>query len=239
MKSRTLVISDIHGCYRSFNHLLEQIAYHPSTDQLILLGDFVDKGPDSNKVVEQVIGLVRDDGAIAILGNHDQRFVDLILDRSEEAREKFFKHGGRQTLYSYIDKNSSKLSDEELLAELKETVLNQFPHHIAFLDQLPYYHEDEHYIYVHAGLNPRYANWKEQPKRDFLYIKQPFHQEDPVVTKTVIFGHTNTINLHGKPDVWFGNGKIGIDGGCSIGLQLNALEISNSNELKAHSVQAI
>ncbi len=54
---RTLVISDIHGCYTPFNDLLELMKYRPGEDQFILLGDFVDRGPQSREVVEQVIGL--------------------------------------------------------------------------------------------------------------------------------------------------------------------------------------
>jgi len=239
MKERTLVISDIHGCYDEFNRLLELAAYHPAKDKLILLGDFVDKGPDSQKVVEQTIQLVREEGAIAIQGNHDERFADVIAGRSEEARTKFFKHGGEETLRSYVQQSSCwPLAEEEKLAELQMTVNQQYEHHVAFMDQLPLYEEDEYFIYVHAGLNPRYPNWREQPKRDFLYIKEPFHSEDPVASKTVIFGHTKTIDLHGSPDIWYGNGKIGIDGGCSVGLQLNALEIIGRDIVRSYRVLA-
>lgn len=238
MKARALVISDIHGCYDAFNRLLELVSYDPSSDQLILLGDFVDKGPDSLEVVELARSLVQDSGAIAIQGNHDERFVDVVSGRSQEAREKFFKHGGRQTLRSYRKGMPLAGTDEEQLLALQETVNQQYPQHRLFLEQLPYYYEDEFFIYVHAGLNPWYKNWKEQPKRDFLYIKEPFHSADPVVSKTVVFGHTKTIDLHGKPDIWFGNGKIGIDGGCSNGLQLNALEITEGNKVRTFSVQA-
>lgn len=41
------------------------------------------------------------------------------------------------------------------------------------------------------------------------------------------YGHTRTIELHGKPDIWFQPDKIGIDGGCAYGLQLNALTFLN------------
>jgi len=39
------------------------------------------------------------------------------------------------------------------------------------------------------------------------------------------YSHTKTIDIHGSPDVWYGEGKIGIDGGCAFGYQLNCLEI--------------
>lgn len=58
---------------------------------------------------------------------------------------------------------------------------------------------------------------------DFMYIKGEFHHSDPLTDKLVIFGHTRTIELHNSQDIWFGKGKIGIDGGCAYGMQLNCL----------------
>ncbi len=62
-----------------------------------------------------------------------------------------------------------------------------------------------------------------QPKSDFLYIKEEFIKNPTNVAKIVIFGHTQTSDIHGSSDVWFGDGKIGIDGGCAYGKQLNCL----------------
>ncbi len=231
---RTLVISDIHGCHTSFNDLLTLMKYTPGEDQLLLLGDFVDRGPHSRDVVEQVIRLVRNDGAIAIQGNHDERLVDVVLERSEQSLMKFSGHGGRQTAESYTGIRQGPM--DAIIVKMRQTIKERYPHHLEFLSRLPYYHEDDHFIYVHAGLNPSYINWKEQPKRDFLYIKGPFLNRPTSVSKTVIFGHTKTIDIHGKPDIWFGNGKIGIDGGCASGHQLNGLEITGPDQLRTYSV---
>ncbi|MGO4542238.1 metallophosphoesterase family protein [Paenibacillus sp. 2TAB19] len=232
---RKLVISDIHGCHGALNELLALMSYKPGEDQLLLLGDFVDRGPNSREVVEQVIKLVKDDGAIAIKGNHDERFVDVVLERSEQALHKFTGHGGRQTAESYAEVGHSSL--DKLLSQMKATVKQSYTHHLDFLDSLPLYHEDEHFIYVHAGLNPAFDNWKEQPERDFLYIKEPFIKQPTRVGKTVVFGHTKTRDIHGKSDIWFGDGKIGIDGGCSNGYQLNGLEIRGRNDFRTYMVR--
>ena len=56
-----------------------------------------------------------------------------------------------------------------------------------------------------------------------MYIKDDFLHLSTRVEKKVIFGHTRTIELHGSSDIWFGGDKIGIDGGCAYGEQLNAL----------------
>jgi serine/threonine protein phosphatase 1 len=81
MKKRLLAISDIHGCCSEFIALLKRAAYNPLLDQLILLGDYVDRGPDSFQVVELVIQLVNE-GAIALRGNHDDYFVKMVKENN-------------------------------------------------------------------------------------------------------------------------------------------------------------
>ena len=115
-------------------------------------------------------------------------------------------------------------------------IRDQYKPHIQFLDNLPFYHEDTANIYVHAGLNPHYTNWKEQPEKDFIWIRELFTKQPTVVDKMVVFGHSKTIDIHGSADIWFGKDKIGIDGGCAYGLKLNGLEISENNEYTAYSV---
>ncbi|TXK84501.1 metallophosphoesterase family protein [Paenibacillus sp. N3.4] len=227
---RTLAISDIHGCVEQLNHLLDVIAYNNDQDTLLLLGDYVDRGPASRETVEMVMYLVKEKGAIALKGNHDQRFIDILGDADPHMEMKFLEHGGIQTMRSYVE------SDQLDLKKAKELLRREYKYHIEFLDNLPLYYEDENHIYTHAGLNPTYRDWKSQPKRDFLWIREPFVQHPTVVTKTVVFGHTRTMDIQGHADVWFGGDKIGIDGGCPYGLQLNCLEIKEGNEYRTYAV---
>ncbi|WP_308860235.1 hypothetical protein [Paenibacillus radicibacter] len=92
---------------------------------------------------------------------------------------------------------------------------------------MPYYHEDDNNIFVHAGINPFYADWRKQSEDDFIWIRDIFIKCKTSLDKKVVFGHTPTIKIHDKEEIWFGEDKIGIDGGCCFGLQLNLLEISN------------
>ena len=64
MNGRLIAIGDIHGCYQEFTELLERLEL-TKDDQLILLGDLVNRGPDSSKVIE----LARANRAISLLGN--------------------------------------------------------------------------------------------------------------------------------------------------------------------------
>lgn len=219
---RTLVVSDIHGCIKPFNRLLEQEGYNPAEDQLILLGDYVDRGPQSKEVVERVIELVREQGAIALRGNHDHRFAQLIRTNLPDTKARFLKYGGVATLSSYV--KASKPPKPLTTSNAKiQYIRKYYANHIEFLEQLPLYHEDEQHIYVHAGINPKYARWQDQPEHDFMYIRDEFHYSKLETEKTVVFGHTKTSKLHASSNIWFGEGKIGIDGGCAYGKQLNML----------------
>ncbi|MFS0726624.1 metallophosphoesterase family protein [Paenibacillus sp. 1P07SE] len=224
--NRTIMISDIHGCLQPFQTLLEQVNYGPGADRLILLGDYVDRGPHSKETVDLVMRLVQEHQAVALRGNHDQRLVDLSRCEDRSIYDKFLAYGGVQTLQSYCGLSPDEI-DEDALDQARAYINNHFNHHIAFLDSLPLYYEDEHHIYVHAGINPRYLDWREQPAHDFMYIRDEFHRSLPAADKLVVFGHTRTVELHDACDVWYGVGKIGIDGGCAYGMQLNALIYDN------------
>lgn len=221
--SRKIIISDIHGCLDEFNRLLNLVNYSEQQDQLLLLGDYVDRGPQSKEVVEAVMKLAELPNVIVLRGNHDQRFVDLIKHNSEELYKKFVDHGGIDTIKSYTQRDYNTSNIEQCIAHIQQN----YHSHISFLESLPLYYEDHNHIYVHAGINPNIENWKQQSAYDFMYLKEQFYNYDTKVDKLVVFGHTKTIDIHGNADVWFSKDKIGVDGGCSFGMQLNALIIEN------------
>lgn len=230
--SRTLMISDIHGCIKQFYELLNVVNYIPGEDKLILLGDYVDRGPNNKETVKLVKDLVNDYNVIALRGNHDQRLVDLIRTDDEAVRNKFIEHGGKQTIQSYCCEVTNINSND--IDQARYYIKKNYLEHILFLQSLPLYYEDSDHIYVHAGLNPQYVNWREQTAHDFMYIKEEFHQSKPYAEKPVIFGHTRTVDLHDTADVWFNQGKIGIDGGCAYGMQLNCLVFSGGTYYSEH-----
>lgn len=71
---RILAVSDIHGHKTVLKNLLKQVKYNPESDQLILLGDYINKGPESKATLEYVIELV-DNGAVALIGNNEARVI--------------------------------------------------------------------------------------------------------------------------------------------------------------------
>lgn len=188
---RLLAIGDIHGCLRAFEALLEAVALRPD-DQLIALGDYVDRGPDSRGVLDHLIALHAGGRLIALRGNHDA----MMLDARDGHDLGWLEVGGRQTLRSYgiADAQIDALQDggswfggpNDLLAKVP-------PEHWKFLDEdcLPYYETEKH-IFVHANLYPDLP-LEDQPDY-MLYWEKLIEPIAHFSGKTVICGHTRQKN---------------------------------------------
>nr|WP_276314434.1 metallophosphoesterase family protein [Paenibacillus xylanexedens] len=156
---RKLVVSDIHGCLDEFNLILNKNKYDSTNDQLILLGDYVDRGMKSKQVIEQIIKLKFDHDVVALKGNHDDMMVAALKNDDELYDAQWLNNGGFTTLIGYIGGDYFEEGfDWDKYIEVKEYIRKHYQHHIDFLDVLSLCHEDERHIYVHAGINPMLSN---------------------------------------------------------------------------------
>lgn len=237
---RTIVISDIHGCLEEFNTMLEKVHFRPAEDQLLLLGDYVDRGLKSKEVVELIIELHKQAGAVVLKGNHDDMMLKALLGENERYKYHWLNNGGSQTLQSYCGEVvTGDIMELDTFQAAKTYILQQYRHHLDFLQSLPLYYESEKHIFVHAGTNPVYADWRHQPGEDFMWIREEFYNHPTGLDKTVVFGHTPTFHLHQTGEIWFSphGDKIGIDGACAYGHSLLCLEIENDEQYKTYSVK--
>lgn len=98
VKKRTIFVGDIHGCIDEFEELLEKLSYDASNDRLILLGDLLDRGPDSVAVVKKARAMNLE----CVMGNHDYKFM------------KWYRsQGSRADVYDRKD-YYNQLSDEDI-----------------------------------------------------------------------------------------------------------------------------
>lgn len=190
-----IAIGDIHGCAASNEALLhtldEKFGDKPT---YVFLGDYTDRGPDSKKVVEQLIAFEDDHECIFLRGNHDQ----MLLDAYEKSKwDLWLANGGNTTLGNYDSKPGN--------FDLPE------PHYTFFKNTLLYW-ETEDYFFVHAGLNPTMTikeNLQDDYERgQFLWQRAHMHARGNRWEKSVVFGHTPVK----KPLVR--DNMIGIDTGC-------------------------
>ena len=232
---RLLAISDIHGDLEKLEKLLQLVDYNEKYDQLLLLGDYVDRGPQSRQVLDRVIELKKK-GAIALIGNHEKMMIEAFDESNPMKLKRWYYNGGIQTLQNYgytIEKDSAKYwyTTDELPEPI--TMNKEIKEHIQFVKELLYYYETDTHIFVHAGVHPE-TPLQQTDEHTLVWIREEFHQcyAGP---KTVVFGHTPTKYLHNSPEVYFGkNNIIGIDGGCAYGGRLNCLEVES---LKIYHVE--
>ncbi len=160
---RYYVIGDIHGRYKKLLKIWDIISTKPK-GKLIFLGDYVDRGRNSREVVSFIEQLVKEDKAIAILGNHDDMFIQWWYNKRQlwEWKENYLK----PTLNSYRDKHGvNKYKIQE---------------HINFLKTLPKSYITETFYFCHSG-DPKDPLWG-----------RPFDNDTDLYDgKYCIHGHTS------------------------------------------------
>ena len=132
MPGRTIAIGDIHGYLRAVRALWKAIDPQPD-DLIVTMGDYVDRGPDSHGVVQQLIEWKRDFQVVPLLGNHDEVMLDICRGRlGLLAQWPLF--GGDTTINSY--------------GGVPERVPQD---HVAFLCDCQPFYETERHLFVHAN----------------------------------------------------------------------------------------
>lgn len=228
---RYYVIGDIHGRLDLFNSLIEAIEEDDriSADArttVILLGDLIDRGPDSAGVIARAKSWGEDRKVRYIAGNHEEMFLQSFHDR--EMLRHFVKHGGRETILSYgIDKRRyNDLSMKELQSEICKLVPQA---HRDFLESFEDMIIAGDYVFVHAGLNPK-LSLADQRQSDLRWIRERFLKHSEPFSHVVVHGHTIFENIEHTDH------RIGIDTGAFRSGRLTALVLEGESR---RTIQAI
>jgi len=201
---KIFVVGDIHGCFDKLCALMDKIPLNDKQDQLIFIGDYIDRGSSSFDVVKYLIDLKkRVPGTIFIKGNHEDMLQNY-LDGSD--RFTYQLNGGQQTLDEYLIRSDNK------------DAFPIPPEHLEFFNSLQLYYQTDDYIFVHAGLRKK-VPLESQDKMDLLWIRDEFIHSDFNFGKRVIFGHTPF-----KEPLLQAN-KIGIDTGAVYGNLLTCVQL--------------
>jgi serine/threonine protein phosphatase 1 len=197
--ARLLAFGDIHGCRRPLATLLAQVA--PSADDLLVfLGDYIDRGPDSAGVIDDLLALrARLPRTVFLCGNHEQMLLDV---REGDDPANFLLNGGGKTIASYRARNIWPPPAE----------------HVTFLKQLPACFVTERFIFAHAGLRPGIPAQGQEPA-DLLWIRHEFLNSSYDWGKTVVFGHTP------RETPLLTASRIGLDTGCVYGGRLTCCDV--------------
>ena len=216
MSAPTIIytISDIHGCLPALNRALElvDLANNPGTT-LILLGDYVDRGPDSFGVLNQIRAHQQDlpNQVIALAGNHDVEFLDWVEDDDDFDATWLLADAdtGFETVKSLIGATElAKLlasgadsqqsgSYDILNGAIKRAIRTRHSALLHWLRDLPLVHETETQIFVHAGIDEEAGKHWRSVTDDFT-LTHKYPATTGTFYKTIIAGHVAA--RHFNPD---------------------------------------
>lgn len=170
---RILAISDIHGCGVSFDHLISKQIKLRKTDELYLLGDYIDRGKNSMLVIDIILELIAKGYKVVCLrGNHEDAFIETKND------EGFHDHwsaifGGATTLKSFGVEKYEDLDEK----------------YKYFFEKTLHYFETSRHLFVHAGLNFNNDDIFED-KHSMLWMRGMKVNLDVLNNRKIIHGHT-------------------------------------------------
>lgn len=222
---RIYAVGDIHGRLDLFEQIIALIEADDATRNaqaalqtpiattVILLGDLIDRGPDSAGVIATARAWAERRNVRILAGNHEEMFLGAF--EREETLRHFLRHGGRETLLSYpIDPDDyARMTLDELRAAMPQFVPAT---DLAFLRGLEDQIRIGDYVFVHAGIRPG-VPLHEQVPSDMRWIRGEFIADRTARDFAVVHGHTIVDEPELSP--W----RVGIDTGAYASGRLTAI----------------
>jgi len=225
---KTFVVGDIHGRCAQLLNLLDMLPRDPETDSLIFLGDLIDRGADAPGCVDHIRKMCHEnpERVVCLRGNHEEMLMDFLEGTSNIWLTPVT--GGEKTFEQYTGR-PVRVDSEKDLEDLRHAFEEALPHeHLHFMQQTPYYHEDEYAIYVHAGLDEG-KHPSESSTTSLLWMRDMDFYKN-YRGKPCVFGHTPTPLLPlrgrlGRHGIYISNSAVGLDTGYNQHSPLSCLSL--------------
>ncbi len=189
--TRYYAIGDIHGRLDLYDAMIAgieaEIAAAPGLDhRIVLLGDLVDRGPDSAGVIARTYDWQQRRNVRVLAGNHEDMFLNAF--KKPEALRHFLKHGGYETVLSFglSSHDLSNLALEEIHEKYCAAIPQSIRDYVAGFETMI---RAGDFVFVHAGIDPA-RPLAEQKRSDLLWIRGGFLDHEGALEKVVVHGHT-------------------------------------------------
>jgi serine/threonine protein phosphatase 1 len=222
---RVYAIGDVHGRYDLLTDLLGKIASDdeargPAQTHIVLLGDLIDRGPQSREIIEMFLKAAPDQFHF-IMGNHEEMLLKLIDDPDSPHMPQFLRYGGRETFESYgapqtVLDMPDRFTPDTLPSYVPDT-------HRAFLREMHDGVQFGDYFFTHAGIRPG-VPLTEQARQDLRWIRKEFLESEADHGVIVVHGHTVLEEVEMLPN------RIGIDTGAYATGILTALGLEGTEK---------
>jgi serine/threonine protein phosphatase 1 len=211
---RLFAISDIHGCFKPFYELIVNTIKLTKSDQLILLGDYIDRGDQSKEVIDFIIDLTEEEFNVTPLaGNHEVMLTDSYYD--PDVLPLWLMNSGMSTLESFGIQDIREIDNR----------------YLEFFTTLDYYKIIGNMVFVHAGFDDFAIN-PFADKQSMIWECRLSYQNPKLSGKTIIHGHRPKTISYVKKLIGEKSKVIPIDTGCIYEKQigygnLSALEVNS------------
>lgn len=123
--TRILVTGNLHGHLDEFKSLLQEVNYNSENDILITLGNYLNYGNKQIEMIDFLIELEKK-GAIVLCGNHEEYYIDALINSDFTAEQKITK--SKNVFYQYLDNPEIRNKHMKFLVSLKDshTIDNNF-----------------------------------------------------------------------------------------------------------------
>jgi len=188
---RIYAIGDIHGRMDLFHRLLELLHEDekrrgPATTHVVVVGDAIDRGPQSAKVVSTLLWWQRNSSRVTVLkGNHEAALLESLAS-DPHAQRLWLSYGGLDTLRSFGVEPRKGCSSDELATLIRSSFSEPT---IAWLEQLPISHRIGDYFFSHAGVKPGVPLERQRPEH-LLWGAEEFLESRRDHGAVVVHGHT-------------------------------------------------
>jgi serine/threonine protein phosphatase 1 len=210
--TRVYAIGDIHGSAHLLDALCERIADDaghggPERKVLVYLGDYVDRGLESPRVIDTLIaGPPPGFEQVCLMGNHEEAMFGFLEDIS--VGPMWLRNGGGETLLSYGVSLPNSGDVAARLEAARQDLRARLPRaHLDFLRGLQLFHIEGDYLFVHAGVRPG-VDLGDQHRNDLLWIREDFLRSNADLGHMVVHGHTIATDPQVRAN------RIGIDTGA-------------------------
>lgn len=223
--TQVLAIGDVHGCGRLLTAMMRAFqtvtasALPPSNNrQVVILGDFIDRGPSSLSVLQALYASRQQAGITVLMGNHEACLLDC-LDGKASAQDAWLEFGGDAFLGSLGIPAPGPWEAEQVFRERLTAAIG--PKLIEWLRDLPHYYQLGDYFFCHAGVRPG-VRLVDQAIQDLLWIRRPFLDSRRDHGKVIVHGHSI------EPEICVRANRIGIDTGAYRTGRLTGLLLQGS-----------
>ena len=220
---RVYAVGDIHGRCDLFETVIAAIdaddaARGTAQTTVVLLGDLIDRGPDSAGVIKAARAWSTRRHVRILMGNHEEMLLSAL--ESEDVLRNFLRFGGRETVLSYLaDRSAYHQADLAETLTLIRTALPQDD--LNFIRRFEDMITIGDFMFVHAGIRPGVPH-EQQRRADLRWIREPFLSHSGSFGAVVVHGHTIF------DEAFFGHNRIGIDTGAYRTGRLTALGLQGT-----------